>query len=637
MILPASRLGAVLSLALAAAASSPSAGGIGTSVAAGAPAGRIRRVLRPAFKPLRRDSVLMLIGDLPPPGPGGWLKTLKDRIDVAAANSVDTVVLVCDTRHVESGFDTLDALVRLAGERGLGVMPRLVVDSAAFTERVPVTQLFAEQLPAYANQAQLAGALDLLTSVINHLETFPNIVAYQVEWGHFGESWINAPFWDSPSSVAAFLDYLHDLSPEFAGFSAANVAGWSFGGVMAAGGCWPPADPRLDATTVAEFHWYQRWRYETTRAITWALRAWAQTLTGKPIAGFSYVVGGPDGVIGHAYTAGQNLDAAYCDWTPTPGTAHQDFIRDAGFAGLHLVELDFDTPYYELERAAEAIANLAGRGIVPVIFYPHWSSALADADIPALVAQVRANPPLADPEESTVLVVLGNQAIGVTSLTGIGVLADAGATVTSNDPPGIIALLLGRGISVDVVSPDAYVATLGNRYQAVVVASPLAASDSALPQELAVTGAPVLIAHPSFVIGGPAAAKPAVTTSAYCSQWNPASLAGQPLGVQVWGIEETPGPPPDIRFVGTLAGLGTITGYLPNRRVFSFYQAGFDEVLAIADFPAASFPVIGRIGSAYTFGLMINVADPSQRAACQAALLAVLARMGVSLPPAPTP
>jgi hypothetical protein len=147
----------------------------------------------------------MLIGDLPPPGPGGWLQTLKDRIGVAAANGVDTVLLVCDTRHLEDGYEALDALLRLACERAVGVMPRLIVDSSSFTERVPVTMPFAEALPAYANAVQLAGALDRLGEVVTHLETFPNVVGYQVEWGHYGESWVNAPYWDSPSSVLVVL------------------------------------------------------------------------------------------------------------------------------------------------------------------------------------------------------------------------------------------------------------------------------------------------------------------------------------------------------------------------------------------------------------------------------------------------
>ncbi len=601
----------------------------------GAPTGRIRRVLRPAIKALGRDSVPVLIGDLPPPGPGGWTKTLKDRIGVAAAAGADTVVLVCDTRNLEGSFDTLDALLRLANERGLGVMPRLIVDSTSFTVRVPVAQPFAELLPDYANGTQLAAALDLLAGVITHIETFPNIVAYQVEWGHFGESWINAPFWDSPSSAAAFLDFLHPLSPAFAGFTATNVSVWTLGGVMAPGNCWPPGDPRLDAAAVAEFHWYQRWRYETTQAITWALRGKAQSLTGKPIAGFSYVVGGPDGVVGHAYSAGQQLDAAFSDWTPTPGTAHQDFIRDAGFPGLHLVELDFDTPYYELERAGEAIAGLASRGIVAVIFYPQWSSALSDTDIPGLVALVKAHPPLASPPPAAVLVVLGNQTVGVAGLTDIGVLPEGGGPVTGDNPPGIIPLLLGWGLSVDLASPDAYTAGLGDRYRAVVVASPLDQPGSLLQQQLGATTVPVLVVHPSFLIGAPTAAAPTAVTGAYCSGWNTVQLAGRPIGVQVWGIEAGGGSAPAVRFMGPLAGIATIPAYLPNRRVFSYYQGELDEAMAVADFPSASHPVIGRIANVYLFGLVANVADAAQRAACQQALAGVLAAMGVAVPTAP--
>ncbi len=601
-------------------------------MAGGTAMGRIRRVLRPAFEPIARDSVLMLIGDLPPPGPGGWLQTLKDRIGVAAANGVDTVLLVCDLRHLESGYDALDALLRLAHDRAVGVMPRLIVDSWSFTERVPVTMPFTEQLPAYADQAQLAGALDRLGEVVTHLETFPNVVGYQVEWGHYGESWVNAPYWDSPSSTAAYLDFLHALSPSFAGVGAAHAASWVPGGVMAPGDCWPAGDPRRDPVAVAAFHWYQRWRYETTRSITWALRERAQALTARPIAGFSYVIGGPDGVIGHAYTAARHLDIAFSDWTPTPGTAHDEFIRDAGFPGLHLAELDFDTPYYELSRAGEAIAGLAARGIVPVIFYPHWGSALSDADIPGLVAEIRSHPPLAAPPPADVLIVLGNQAIGAASLTDTTVLADAGGAATWDDPPGIVALLLGLGITVDAAAPDAYTAALGDRYRAVVVVSPLADGDAPLQQELAATSAPVLLAHPSFVVAAPTAAAPTTTTGAWCGQWSPAPLVGQPLGVRVWGVEAGGGTAPAIRFAGALAHLGTIPAYQPNRRVFSLYQAEFDEVLAHADFAAASFPVIGRIGSAWAFGLVINAGDPAQRALCQQALLAVLARVGVPVP-----
>ncbi len=585
---------------------------------------RLRERLRPRFKPLTHDSLVMLIGDLPFRGPGSSLATLKNRIELAAATGIDTVLLVCDTRVVEGGFDALDTLVRFAEQRGLGVMPRLIVDSAAFTERVPVTWPFAEELPAYANAAQLDGAVQLLATVLRHLDAFPNIVAYQVEWGHFGESWINAPFWDSPSSTASFLAFLRPLAPEFSGFDAANVAAWPMGQVMFAGDCVPPSDPRRDPVAVAEFHWYSRWRDETTRSITWRLRATARSLTNRPIAGFSYVVGGPDGVIGHVYSAAQHLDMAFSDWTPTPGTAHHDFLRDAGFAGLHLAEFDFDTPYFTLDRAEEAAAALAARGIVPVIFYPQWSTALGDADIPNLVAHIRAHPPLPSPPPADVLLVLGHQQVGIVGLSDTGLLAEGGLAVTADDPPGILPLLLTGGTTVDAASPDAYTAALGARYRLVVVASPTEDHDGALLAQLAATPSRILVVHPSFLIGTPTPHRPTEVTSAYCGGWNTVTLGGRPVGVQVWGANGSE-PAPRIRFQGPLAELGTIEGYTPNRTVFSVFRGVFDEILATAEFNGASYPTVARIGNTVLFGLVTNLRDPLPRAVCQRAFLALVA------------
>lgn len=585
---------------------------------------RLRQRLRPRFKPLAHDSLVMLIGDMPWPGPGGWLATLKSRIETAAANSVDTVVLVCDTRTVENSFDSLDALVRLAGERGMGVMPRLIVDSAAFTERVPVTWPFLEQLPAYANAAQLAGALSLLEAVVRHLDAFPNIVAYQVEWGHFGESWVNAPFWASPSSTAAFLAFLQPLAPSFARFGASNVAAWPLGEVMFAGECVPPEDPRRDPVNVAEFHWYNRWRDETTRSITWALRSKARSLSTRPIAGFSYVIGGPDGVFGHVYSAGRHLDIAFSDWTPMPGTAHHDFIRDAGFPGLHLAEFDFDTPYFTLDRADEAAAALAARGIVPVIFYPHWSSVLTDADIPRLVAAIRAHPPLPSPPPADVLVVLGHQQVGVLGLSDIGLLQEGGRPVTADNPPGIIPLLLTNGYNVDVASPDAYTANLGDRYRLVIVASPTEDHDGAFLARVSATGSPILLVHPSFLITTPTEQLPTTVLSAFCGEWNPITLDGRPVGVQVWKREDLTAPAPTIRFQNSLAGLGSIASYTPNRTAFSIYKGEFDEVMAVAEFSSGSHPTVARIGNVVLFGLITNLHDPSQRAASQQAFLTLV-------------
>jgi hypothetical protein len=589
--------------------------------------GRVRPHLRARFKPIASDSVVMLIGDMPWPGPGGWLTTLKDRIQLAAACGVDTVVLVCDTRTVEGSFEALDALLRLAERHGLGVMPRLIVDSAAFTERVPVTWPFVEQLPAYANTAQLAGAVSLLETVIRHLEGFPNVVAYQVEWGHYGESWINAPFWDSPSSTAAFLAFLKPLHPAFQRFSPADVAAWPLGQVMLTGSCLPPSDPRADPATVAEFHWYQHWRDATTRTITWTLRAAARSLTRRPIAGFSYAVGGPDGVIGHVYSAGEYLDLAFSDWTPMPGTAHEDFIRDAGFSGLHLAEFDFDTPYFTRDRAAQAAAAMAARGILPVIFYPHWSTALTDADIPALAALIRAHPPLSSPPPADVLLVLGHQQVGILGPFEIGLLPEGGAAVTANEPPGVVALLLGNGTSLDVASPDAYTPTLGDRYRLVVVCSPTEDHDGAFAAKVAATSSPVLVAHPSFLLGTPTRERPVVVTSAYCETFNPVALGSHTVGVQVWGQNTSSEPAPRIRFQGALAALGTLEGYTPNRTVFSFYDGPFDEVLAVAEFAQASHPTVARMGHVTFFGLITNLRDPLQRAVCQQALLATVATL----------
>lgn len=590
----------------------------------------MRRRLRAVAKPLAADSVLMLIGDLPPPGDtSGWLRTLGDRIALAASSGVDTVVLVCDTRNIEGSYTPLDALIEQAGQAGLGVMPRIIVDSASFTERIRVTQPFVETLPAYANAGQLERAIEILKDTIVHLEASANVVAYQVEWGHFGESWINAPIWDSPSSVAAFLSTLHQRSPDFASFSQSTYANWAFGQVMYHGACVAAGDVRADARAVAEFYWYQEWRNSTTREITWRLRQAAGEITRRPIVGFSYVVGGPDGVIGHAYSAGRALDAAFSDWTPTPGTAHQDFIRDAAFGGLHLVELDFDTPYYTLDRANEAIANLFGRDIVPVIFYPHWSSALHDADIPGLVRSIKKHQH-AGRASAEVLVVLGDGDIGIIGPTDVGLVSEGGSAVTADTPPGLLAFMLQSGVALEVAAANAYTAELGGHYKVVVVGVPRDTLDHSLQGAFSATKATVIVAHPSFLVGTPTTAAPTTTSSAFCANWNPLLLAGRPLAVRVWGQELFPTTaPPRITFLGPLADLPNIPAYVPNRRVFSFYQGAFDQVYATADFAGTVHPAIARAGNVILFGLAINLFDAAQRQACQQAFARLLSDAGV--------
>jgi len=243
---------------------------------------------------------------------------------------------------------------------------------------------------------------------------------------------------------------------------------------------------------------------------------------------------------------------------------------------------------------------------------------------------VRAHPPDPAPPPADVLAVLGHQGIGAGSLQGIGVLTEAGLALTSDNPPGILALLLNRGVGLDVVTADRYTAALGDRYRAVIVGVPGDAPGSAFQDALAATRTPVLIAHPSFLVGTPTAAAPTAVSGAYCSEWNQVSVAGRSVGVQVWGSEVNPPPAPSVHFTGALAGLGTIIGYQPNRTVFSYYQGSFDEVLATAELPSGSFPCIARIGNVTLFGLVVNLFDPTQRQTCQAALLDVLSGMGVT-------
>lgn len=462
------------------------------------------------------------------------------------------------------------------------------------------------------------------------------MVGYQVEWGHFGESWINAAVWDSPSSTSDFLAYLHGLSPEFASFGSGDVATWAWGQVMALAPCRPPGDPRRDPLRVAEFHAYQRWRNDWTRAVTRTFRTAEAEVATRPLLGFSYVVGSPGGAIGLTCTADDSLDGAYSDWVPVPGTSHDAFIRDAGFPGLHLGELDFDTPYFALERADEAVGGMIARGIIPVIFYPLWAHALSDSDIPVLVRSIRTHGPVRTPLPSDVLVVFGNQDIGIIGTTNVAVLPVAGASLTSQAPPGLLPALLDAGVSVDVVAPEFYTPELGGRYRAVLVVVPGDEEGGALQQALALTAVPVVVAHPSFLVGTPSLAAPTVTGSALCGQWNRATLAGQSIGVQAWGIEEPgAGDPPTITFAGSLAGLGSLVGYLPDRRLFSYYQGQFDEVLATADFPSVSVPTVARAGNVLLFGLATDIRDDWQRAAAQRAFLDLLRRLGVPCPGCP--
>jgi hypothetical protein len=585
-----------------------------------------------SFKSLSEDSIIMLIGDLRDEGPPTpWLTTLKHRIVVATESGVDTVLIVFRTSSVERTFEELDQLVEEARSRGIGVIPRIVVNSNTFRELIRVTSASQpDSLPDYTNPEQLQYGVKLLEKVIRHLEEFPNIIAYQIEWGHYGESWINAPFWDSASSKKAFLEFLSSLSPEFARFNETNLTNWIRGDEMYYCPFLSKGDPRRDQLNVAEFYWYQKWRNETTKKITWTFRETAKRLTEKPIIGFSYVVAGPSGAIGYTYTAQKYLDAAFSDWVPYPYSARKYFIRDAYFPGLHLGELDFDTPYFAKENAERAIANMYARGIVPVIFYPQWSRALTDRDIPVLVEYMNKHKvSIKRMKHASILIVFGHTDVGVMDLNRPDVVVGGGIPFWWDQPPGLLAAMLSKGLLVDVVSPDVYTPDLGELYQVVIVVVPHDGLDGDFQKRLTRTSTNVIVVHPSFIVSTPTPTLPTAVKSAYCGYWNTVRLGGREIGVQVWGT----GPGlhnPSVRFSGTLASLGTLNNYTPNH-IFSYYKGDFDEVYATALFPEAAFPVIARLGNFWFFGLDTHLFDDIQREISQKAFLSILQGLGIEI------
>ncbi len=569
-----------------------------------------------SFKPLSEDSVVMLIGSLATP-PTPWLSTLESRIRVAAESGVDTVVLCVYTNCVENSYEELDRIVNLAAESGIGVMPRIEVTSQTFTKWILTHDIAQVQLPDYTDAAQLEYGIELLKRVIRHLEAFPNVVAYQIEWGFWGESWINAPFWDSPSSKHAFLQFLHGLSSEFDRFNETNVADWVDGEIMCHSPYYPGGDVRRDPVNVAEFHWYQHWRDETTRQITWTFREAARQVTKKPIAGFSYV----KDHIAYVYTAQQHLDIAHSDRTPTdPAAANRccgEFLRDAYFAGLHLGEYDFNSRFFAKDRAEEAIASMYSRGIIPSIFYPHYVDEINDDDIPLFVGYInKYKSKISGVERAPILVAYGGIDVGVSNEVSVGAIQVIGGTVWSNEPPGVFATMFNGGLTFDIVDSEVYNPSLGNEYETVVVTVPSDSVDFTFQNRLSETNSNVIVAHPSFLVGTPTVDSPTTVTSAIFGMWNPLSLNGQTLRMQVQGNE----PGATVEFQGALAHLGKMADYQANH-LFSYYEGDFDEVYAVVRMDGYTAPVIARIGNIILFGLDVHIFDDAHRALCQEAFL----------------
>ncbi len=575
------------------------------------------------FKPVAEDSVIMLIGDLRDEGPPTpWLPTLESRIHVAGESGVDTVILVFRTSSVEESYVELDALLDLAAESGIGVVPKLGVTSQTFTKWIETTEAGSDPLPDYTDPAQLEHGIALLKRVIQHLEAFPNVLAYQIEWGHWGESWINAPFWNSPSSRRAFLEFLHGLSHEFDRFSESNIADWIDGDIMFHSTFLPDGDVRRDPINVAEFYWYQQWRDETTRQISWAFRGAASQVTDRPIAGFSYVIN----AMCYPYTAHRHLDIAFSDWTASvPESINKcciDFLRDAYFPGLHLADYDFMS-YLSMHRAEEAIAAMYSRGIVPSIFYPTWfddNEGLelpVDDDIPNLVAYINKHKTkMSSVEHGDVLVVYGRDDIGVVNPQRTMSLPAASWPLTSVDPPGLLQTMFDAGLTIDIVDADVYSPSLGNEYDVVVVSVPSDSIDGEFQGRLSETQSRVIVAHPSFLVGIPTRASPTTVTSAILGMWNPLVLNGRNLRMQVRGND----PGATIEFQGKLSALGRMIDYQANH-LFSYYEGDFDEVYAAARMNGYTAPVIARIGGIILFGLDMHIFDDAHRALCQEAFL----------------
>jgi hypothetical protein len=562
-----------------------------------------------AFKPLGPNSIIMLIGDLHDDGPNSAVElALRHRIDVAASSGVDTVIIVFRTTSIEQTYDHLDQLIRYCMSKGLSVIPRIVVDSKHFSERlVGDPNLPDYNLPDYTNSTQLRMGMDLLSKVLMHLEEFPNIVGYQVEWGHYGESWINSVFWNSHSANESFRRYILRVAPQLAQF---DFAWWWHnklveGDIVYYSSHLPASDPRSEPAKVALFYWYQEWRNHVTLNITWSFRRLAKMLTSKPIIGFSYV-----GAImpSYVYSADRCIDIAYSPFTPHPHWRPTKFYqRDAFFDGLQLVELDFDSPYIMMEYVDQVIRDAYEKKIIPVIFYPLWSKNLRDSDIPKLVELMKKYSLFYfKHEERPMLIVVGYYDIGYINYSSS--IPIAVANWHSVEPPGLIKLLEDSHIKFDMIDARVYRPEIGERYRAVIVFVPRNSVEGVFMRKLEETNTKVFIVFPSFIISSPSMVRPYEINSAIMGMWNKVTIWGRNIGIQVTGS------PPSyiISFRGVLSFLGRLTGYTANY-LMAYYSGDFDEVLAEIGSNNSRFPLIARIRNIYLVGLDIQIPDENAR------------------------
>jgi hypothetical protein len=576
----------------------------------------------------------MLIGGLEDFGsPEASAPALLRRMEMAASAGIEVVEITSHTSLLEDGTAIFDSLVLHAKERGLGVIPRLTVDSKRFSETVFVTTPAVDHypIPDYTNATQLEHAVGLVKRLTSHFDQFENVVAYQVDWGFWGEDWIPWPLWKTHSGNMTFLSFLHSLSPEFRRFEESNFARWptrgAQQGMMFHSSIFTNDDPRADALNVAAFHWYQKWREDMTINITQTLRAAAKSATARPILGFSYTHTSMN-VMAYAYTGDGFLDGAYSDANPgvkagLTVTPNDYIIHDAYFSGIHLLELDFDTPYFLLPNAEGAIASLYAKGTVPVIFYPLWSKGLADSDVTKLVSLIQKYRDYASEPRGQVLLVVGNVDVGIWDYYDPTAFAHL-SSLMNRDPPGIIRTLELNGISFDIVDARVYSASLGQKYAAVVVHTPRDSLDGQLFGKLSETKSPVFVMHSSFMFSSPSLTEPTKTASAYFENSNPVGEGNSKIRVRIWGYPQGV----DVAFRGALEALLKLVDYRPSW-LSSTYSGQFDEVLATA--PVEAGTVIARKGNIYFFGLDFSTQNSEHNRLIQEAFLHLLASHGVKI------
>jgi hypothetical protein len=563
-----------------------------------------------------------------------FIPELYERVDLAARAGAEVVEIIARTSEVEDDTSQLDGLVRLADERGLCVIIKFVVNSNKLGEIYLVEEPARDEftIPDYVNATQLEYGKSLLRRLIRHYDTFPNVAGYQIDWGFWGESWIPWTLWPSASSNASFISFLHSLSEQFSGFNTANYARWPLAGayqgsMMFHSKIFDQSDPRHDPLNVAAFYWYQHWRNSMQVNITKEFRSTARAVTNKPILGFSYTHTSMN-VMAYSYTADEGLYGCYCDTNPgidkrsgNPATPNDFTIRDAKFEGLHIVDLDFDTPYFRYEDAETAVASLYARGILPKVFWPQWSKGLSFERVRALMELIGKYRDYASQSyRGEVLLVTGNIDVGIYGYKNPLSPAHL-STLMSRSPPGIIQTLETNGIQFDIVDGRVYRPELGAKYKVVIVHTPRDTLDGELYRKLRETPRPVVVMHSSFTFSSPTFEKPTETASAYFENSNPVGSGSDRVYVEIWGY-----PPSVVVFRGFLSDLPRLTDYKPNW-LSSTYRGSFDEVLATANVEAGT--VIARKGNVYFFGLDLSTQNLEHNRILQAALLRILSKAGI--------